>query len=136
MNRLGLACGLLVLTASLPAHAGGAKEDCCACLIEDHDQAVPAFFCVSGNERETVAASQRCNEIPDANLLCVARSDESSSAVSPDCVALLREASVICPGLSPVPALGIPALVVVAGILSLLGAMTLRRRGRSSASRG
>jgi hypothetical protein len=133
MKRLGLALGLLVLAASLPAHAGETDQNCCACFIPDHDTAVPAFFCVSGNERETIAASQRCSEIPDAQLLCIKRVDEASS-VSQECVEELRGESIICPAISAVPALGIPALVVVAGILSLLGAMTLRRRSLSSAS--
>lgn len=123
---------MLVLTASLPAYANGAS--CCACVIEDHDSAVPALFCFSGNEREMIAASERCKETPDAAFLCLAAAEESPS-VSPECVELLREENIICPGVSAVPALGIPALVVVAGLLSLLGAMTLRRRSvRKTAS--
>jgi hypothetical protein len=133
MKRLGLAFGLLALTAALPAHAGEANPSCCACIIPDHDTAVPALFCISANERETIVASQRCEEDFGGAFLCVKRVDEAF-ALSPECIEDLRAENIICPDLAPVPALGIPALVIVAGVLSLLGAMTLRRRSRSGAS--
>lgn len=129
MRNIVVACALLVLGAVASAEAGGAPPapSCCACLIEDHDTQIPALFCISANERELVLASQRCEETPDAALLCLARSSESE-AVSPDCVEELLSNDILCPGVNSVPVIGVVGLVVVAGVLSLLGVMTLRRR--------
>ena len=130
MRKIVVASTLLVLAAVASVEAGGAPPpaDCCACFVPDHHSQVPAIFCISGNERELILAEQRCEETPGAELRCLGKASESE-AVSSDCVQDLLAQDVLCPGVNAVPVIGIVGLVVVAGVLSLLGAMTLRRRG-------
>jgi hypothetical protein len=126
MRKIVVACALLVLGTVAAVEAGPPATSCCACFIPDHDSQVPAIFCISTDVRGQFLAERRCEETPDANFLCVATASES--AVSPDCVEELLAENIRCPGVNSVPAIGVLGLVVVAGVLSLLGAMTLRRR--------
>ena len=128
MKRLVVGCGLLAVAVVRPVYAEPAAPGCCACLIEDHDQAVLAFFCVSPtSEAEFIAAEDRCDGIPTAQLVCQAQMRDST-AVTGECVAQLHESGIICPARPGAPALGNAALAGLAGLLSMLGAWTLRRR--------
>jgi hypothetical protein len=128
MKRLAVGCGLLAIALVRPAYAEIAVPGCCACLIHDHDQALPALFCASPNsEAELIAAEDRCEGIPAAQLLCLEQT-HASTEVTAQCVEQLRGEGINCPAGPRAPALGNTALAGLAGLLAMLGASNLRRR--------
>jgi hypothetical protein len=119
---------LFALVAVGRAYAEPVSPGCCACFLPDHDSVEQAFFCVSPtNEREEIAAEDRCGDIPGAELLCSANRD-TTGPVTAECVAQLQELGIICPSRPGAPVLGNIALGGLVGLLGLFGFATLRRR--------
>ena len=130
MKRLVVACALVAVAVVGPAYAAPLPPpDCCACVLGD-DGPPAVFFCVSpASEEEKIAADDRCDGIPFAQLRCLfSVTSTDTAAVTDACVEQLRDLGVICPVRPGAPALGRTALFVLAGVLGILGASTLRRR--------
>ena len=125
----------LLFTASSGTAGPPPPESCCACVASLGAQTaapapplVPALFCeLITSQGERVAFQSRCDARHGADV-CVAQVANADLQDDLDCRALLAGERITCPGATPAPVAGQPALAGLVAALVGVGVWAARRR--------
>ncbi len=132
MARLrGLLCVLVLSIASAAGATVLEEPICCFCAVDEGIGQVPFCGLIASRSQESEIQDQ-CLEQGGLGLKCLLVFNGQSEQSESTCNAALEEEGVNCPLRSGAPTASVPALGLLAVVLTAVGVAAVRRRRPSS----